>query len=443
MVNTQNLDLGEINVDLILNENWQKIDEKAINKNGTVPFIAEQIGIDPISEQGLATKHYVDTSTLKLGETEVTAYRGDRGKIAYDHSQTIGNPHNVAKADVGLGNVQNVDTTTTENISDSLNKRFLTDVEKALLDNTSGVNTGDETGESIKTKLGTDFTDLVKRDGTVPFVAPQKGVTPVEDGDLVTKKFVTDLISSVSQPSYIPYSVNSGAVDSNGCANFIGKIDNASIRLFATTTPIVLTYANGKQEVISADYAIGQINSDGNYSVVKEYASNPVVTKAIITESLVAPSSPSNGDYWLNISVKPYQPFKRVAGAWVATQFVKLGEFVRTSGVIGTIASAAFNGKYDSGYFPVVISNTYNKNHNLCTKDFRYKVFIADDLNGTNQRSVDYFVISLALGGCGYVDGVTTSTMLSIMTASGQIALSTSYTYLSTGYFKVIAERNF
>lgn len=52
---------------------------------------------------------YVEISaSLALGETSSTAYRGDRGKIAYDHSQkTIGNPHNVSKGDVGLGNVQN------------------------------------------------------------------------------------------------------------------------------------------------------------------------------------------------------------------------------------------------------------------------------------------------------------------------------------------------
>jgi len=45
---------------------------------------------------------------IVLGETSSTAYRGDRGKIAYDHSLIIsGNPHNVTKTDVGLGNVDN------------------------------------------------------------------------------------------------------------------------------------------------------------------------------------------------------------------------------------------------------------------------------------------------------------------------------------------------
>lgn len=45
---------------------------------------------------------------VSLGETSLTAYRGDRGKIAYDHSQAVtGNPHNVTKAQIGLPNVDN------------------------------------------------------------------------------------------------------------------------------------------------------------------------------------------------------------------------------------------------------------------------------------------------------------------------------------------------
>ena len=41
-------------------------------------------------------------SGLALGETSSTAYRGDRGKTAYDHSQVVtGNPHGTTAADVG------------------------------------------------------------------------------------------------------------------------------------------------------------------------------------------------------------------------------------------------------------------------------------------------------------------------------------------------------
>ena len=47
---------------------------------------------------------YVEISaSLALGETSSTAYRGDRGKIAYDHSQTTGNPHNATTDDITEG----------------------------------------------------------------------------------------------------------------------------------------------------------------------------------------------------------------------------------------------------------------------------------------------------------------------------------------------------
>lgn len=41
------------------------------------------------------------SESLAIGETSSTAYRGDRGKTAYDHSQTTGtNPHNVPHSEI-------------------------------------------------------------------------------------------------------------------------------------------------------------------------------------------------------------------------------------------------------------------------------------------------------------------------------------------------------
>lgn len=46
---------------------------------------------------------YVEISkSLALGETSSTAYRGDRGKVAYDHSQLTGNVHNLTLNDLGI-----------------------------------------------------------------------------------------------------------------------------------------------------------------------------------------------------------------------------------------------------------------------------------------------------------------------------------------------------
>ena len=45
---------------------------------------------------------YVEISaSLSLGETSSTAYRGDRGKIAFDHTGLSDNPHSVTAAQVG------------------------------------------------------------------------------------------------------------------------------------------------------------------------------------------------------------------------------------------------------------------------------------------------------------------------------------------------------
>jgi len=84
---------------------------------------------------------YVEISeSLALGETSSTAYRGDRGKAAYDHSQlTSGNPHNVTKSDIGLGNV--------DNTSDSTKKTNFTG-------SIASGDTGFTTGGDVYTALG-------------------------------------------------------------------------------------------------------------------------------------------------------------------------------------------------------------------------------------------------------------------------------------------------
>ena len=135
-----------------------------LDENGKIPSgqlpsyvddVLEYSSKDSFPTTGEASKIYVDTTanltyrwggskyveispSLALGETSSTAYRGDRGKIAYDHSQTAHartdatkveksstngnikingtettvythpsgtNPHGTTKSDVGLGNV--------------------------------------------------------------------------------------------------------------------------------------------------------------------------------------------------------------------------------------------------------------------------------------------------------------------------------------------------
>ena len=79
------------------------------------------------------SSYVVISSSLALGETSSTAYRGDYGKAAYDHSRiTTGNPHNTTKTDIGLGNVPNINATNPANITQTSSYRFVTDSEKAI-----------------------------------------------------------------------------------------------------------------------------------------------------------------------------------------------------------------------------------------------------------------------------------------------------------------------
>lgn len=69
------------------------------------PIIGESGKIYITRDTNLAYRwsgtNYAEISpSLALGETIATAYRGDRGKIAYDHSQVLGNPHNTAIEDI-------------------------------------------------------------------------------------------------------------------------------------------------------------------------------------------------------------------------------------------------------------------------------------------------------------------------------------------------------
>lgn len=51
--------------------------------------------------------YHAISGQLALGEASSTAYRGDRGKLAYDHISDTNNPHQTTKSQVGLGNVDN------------------------------------------------------------------------------------------------------------------------------------------------------------------------------------------------------------------------------------------------------------------------------------------------------------------------------------------------
>jgi len=86
------------------------------------------------------------SESLALGETSSSAYRGDRGKTAYNHSQTSGNPHNTQIGDI-------------PNLQNTLNSKA---TEKTSFTEAS-TRTNIESGDTVTTiwgKIKKWFTDL-------------------------------------------------------------------------------------------------------------------------------------------------------------------------------------------------------------------------------------------------------------------------------------------
>jgi hypothetical protein len=182
---------------------------------------------------------------------------------------------------------------------------------------------------------------------------------PAVDGSQLTN------IISTSPPSS-PYSIIQATKNANGNTNFITKIDNNTTG-FDLTTPLKLCYPDGSTETCSSSAdIIGVTNMTGNanYTVLKEKGVTQALGNAYdgtvlrLTEGKLAPASAVNGDYYLDTSVIPNIPYKRVAGAWVMTQFVKLGYFTKAGGVIGTITSSPIGDENNKG-------TTYNYNNGL------------------------------------------------------------------------------
>jgi len=88
-------------------------DLTALNTEQTLSYLDATSRINGFIEQMYSEitamyETFLSSYGLGLGETEDTAYRGDRGKLGYEHSLVVvGNPHQVTKTEVGLPLVDN------------------------------------------------------------------------------------------------------------------------------------------------------------------------------------------------------------------------------------------------------------------------------------------------------------------------------------------------
>lgn len=80
-------------------KSWQTLNKSAVGLGSVDNTADADKPVSTATQTALDLKQ--DSSTaLTIGETSSTAYRGDRGKTAYDHSQSTGNPHGTAISDI-------------------------------------------------------------------------------------------------------------------------------------------------------------------------------------------------------------------------------------------------------------------------------------------------------------------------------------------------------
>ena len=142
--------------------------------------------------------------------TETTARIAGDGTNATDisnvnnsltsHTGNTSNPHATTKSQVGLGNVPNVDTTTTANITDAANKRFVTDAQLVVIGNTSNTNTGDETTASIQSKrpIKTINSNSLEGSGNVALTKSDVGLGNVDNTSDVNKPVSTAQATAIA-----------------------------------------------------------------------------------------------------------------------------------------------------------------------------------------------------------------------------------------------------
>ena len=228
-----------------------KFENKQANKKSD---ISGDFSDDAVSYPTVqAVKSWVGTQmsavgSIILGETSDTAYRGDRGKAAYDHSQlTTGNPHNVTKTDVGLSNVTNVAQAPATHVGDDTH---LTSAQKTAINSISGkANSAD----LATVATSGDYDDLTNK----PSI-PTKTSDLTNDGD-GTNVFVTNNDSRLTD-ARTPISHTHGQITNDG------KITSNTVT-FASGDKLLITDSSDNDIIKRTSYlGATSIKDSGPYN---------------------------------------------------------------------------------------------------------------------------------------------------------------------------------
>ncbi|MEI8390664.1 MAG: hypothetical protein WCG23_12375 [bacterium] len=222
--------------------------------------------------------------------------------------------------------------------------------------------------------------------------------TPYADIGVTTAYYLMDRNAGTSvtfpegtNPTYgFVVKSNIGAIAINkvqveGPGNF-GLGGNSIVSIFGSNngtswTSLGSVPSNGITEITNTTnflyyYFQPNINLVGGYSQYNTWLNNinfwyPVsYSGGNITQDYTIPLG-NDGDYGLDISVIPYKALKQISGLLTDKQFLKAAAAIKTTGVLGTPITQAFNRRFYTRIPCPQCNTTTAINHNLGTDNIR------------------------------------------------------------------------
>lgn len=201
-----------------------------------------------------------------------------------------------------------------------------------------------------------------------------------------------DLVNKPTSVLAVPFVVNNAKTDSNGYADFLQKDSNSQITILAggSNPNLEMTAYDGSRVILISNIIKTGLSTDGIFVLIcnLETSTVDIVLSSTVTEGTVPPSGGSDGDYYVDIN--PLITYKKVSGVWTPYKFVKLGEFIRTAGVIGTPVSYALNGIAISTFGSITGTRTFN--HNLGTNKKLIITEIGSESGSLQQYNLNYYI---------------------------------------------------
>mgnify|MGYP000842252880 CR=1 FL=1 len=195
-------------------------------------------------------------SDLALGETQSTAYRGDRGKIAYDHSMTkAGNPHGTKAADIGYTDNKGLGAKNLQGAMDAAAQRAI-DAQKSA----------DAALDAI-TKIGHTIDAVPSQNGTLTYTGSEQSPTwNSHNPETMTMGGVTKGTDAGSyNATFTPKEGYTWGDGTNETKTVVWKIGRATIMAVPSQSG-ALTYTGGAQSPSWSNYDSTKLTLGGTTS---------------------------------------------------------------------------------------------------------------------------------------------------------------------------------